>query len=69
LAAAFLAAGFLAAGLRWADDLRRADEEREVIWFKPMECVLRRKRADEDGMPTFKRALIGFGESAPIRDR
>jgi hypothetical protein len=26
----------LAAGLRWGDGLRRADEEREVIWFKPM---------------------------------
>jgi hypothetical protein len=27
------------------------------------------KRSGEDGTPTFKRALIGFGESAPIRDR
>ena len=42
-------------------DLRRADVEREVILFRT--CV------QPERTEKFKSALIGIGESAPIRDR
>jgi len=59
-----LAAEVLEFDLREAVDLRRADEEREVILFKPVYAFQPDGRA-----ATFKRALIAIGESAPIRDR
>jgi hypothetical protein len=52
----------------WVAGLRRADVEREVILFET--CVQPERRVrGEGGTATFKRALIGIGESAPIRDR
>jgi hypothetical protein len=61
----------LAAGLRGAVDLRRADEEREVILFEPVYAFQpgRWGQPGEIGTSTIKRALIAIGESAPIRDR
>jgi hypothetical protein len=66
LAAEFLATDFLGVGLRWEVGLRRAGVEREVILFGP---VVAFQLPSEGGTSTFKRALIGIGESAPIRDR
>jgi hypothetical protein len=66
-----LAADFLMFGLRWAVDLRRADEEREVILFEPV-CMRFQPEPlgrSDNGTSTFKRALIGISQSAPIRDR
>jgi hypothetical protein len=61
------AVGFLAVDLRWSDCLRRTEEEREVILFKT--CVQSKLRRNASRTATFKSALIGIGESAPIRDR
>jgi hypothetical protein len=48
--------------------LRRADEEREDIVFET--CVFNQKDGGGmSGIATFKRALIGIGDIAPIRDR
>jgi hypothetical protein len=47
--------------------LRRAEEEREVILFET--CVQSKRRRNPSGTATFKSALIGIGQSAPIRDR
>jgi hypothetical protein len=60
---------FLVAGLRRADFLRAdfltAGLEREFIVWET--CVQQsRRRASASG---FNSALIGFGQSAPIRDR
>ena len=43
--------------------LRRADVDREVILFET--CVQAERR--KGGKATLKRALIGIGDSAPIR--
>jgi hypothetical protein len=53
-----LSAGFLSEGL-----------EREVILFET--CVQPNvlRRQNEGGTARLKRALIGIGDSAPIRDR
>ena len=64
-----LAADFLMSGLRWAVGLRRADEEREFILFETCIQPERPRWPLDGGTSTFKRALIGIGESAPIRDR
>jgi hypothetical protein len=45
--------------------LRRADVERDVILFET--CVQPEQRWE--GPARFKSALIGIGDSAPIRDR
>ncbi|WP_369292610.1 pentapeptide repeat-containing protein [Bradyrhizobium yuanmingense] len=46
-------------------DLFKADLEREFIVWET--CVQQSRR--QAGASRFKRALIGFGQSAPIRDR
>jgi hypothetical protein len=65
----FLAADFLVLGLRRAGLLGagffKADLEREVILWET--CVQQARR--RAGASRFKSALIGFGQSAPIRDR
>ncbi|WP_370157555.1 pentapeptide repeat-containing protein [Bradyrhizobium yuanmingense] len=62
-------ADFLRADLFKADlfkaDLFKADLEREFIVWET--CVQQSRR--QAGASRFKRALIGFGQSAPIRDR
>jgi hypothetical protein len=60
----FVAEDFVAEDLPAGDlefDLRRADVEREVIVSGT--CV------QPERTVKFKRALIGIGESAPIRDK
>jgi hypothetical protein len=64
-----LAADLAEVGLRWAVDLRRAGMEREVIWFETCVQSERQRVRNEGGTANFKSALIGIGESAPIRDR
>jgi hypothetical protein len=59
------------ADLPGAVDLRRADEEREVILFEPVYAFQSGwwGQPGENGRSIIKGALIAIGESAPIRDR
>jgi len=63
-----LAAVFLPFGL-WVAGLRRADVEREDICLETCVQSERLWVRSVNGTARFKRALIGIGESAPIRDR
>jgi hypothetical protein len=56
----------VAAGLREAFVLRSA-EEREVILLET--CVQKSRARKAGGTASLKRALIGIGDSAPIRDK
>ena len=74
---AFAVRDFVALVARREADLRRVEEEREAMKFNPSD-VFRRKvgffvtaSAQRSGilMTSLKSALIGIGESAPIRNR